>query len=345
MASDAPDTPEILPLPKPGRPGDSSLLSSSPSYRSARRELLKLLAENSDVLEHIDLFRPGEAGSTFRVVFPPGVLEALQRGDLHFIKAKDQLGHLPVLSNGDGFARQVRIAPERLRTLDPEALANAVSHARTHALLQRVLVALDAIERKVDAVLINQQIEWRARIAAGVTQLKEVERDPGDAQMRAPFLANALQSLVEGRQAGLLQLKEHVRTQVRPQREWWRQILSGMKLHAPSEHQAAVLDRVRDDFGWLYVAAIATSRIHDLSGRETLAREALPQLARDVAELLDECADRYPFAQYSREREDFWKLRVVALRALSEPHAVSIALEFEAHEVNELRPEDERRDR
>ncbi len=128
------------------------------------------------------------------------------------------------------------------------------------------------------------------------------------------------------------------------QREWWRQILAGTKRQAPSEHQAAVLDRVQEDFGWLYVAAVAAARIHQLSGRETLAREAVPQFAQDITAVLDNCADRYPFARYSQERADFWKVRIRALRALPEPQALPIAVEFEEHEIRELASERERRD-
>ena len=341
MAPDPSESLVALPLPRPDRLGDRCLLSISPSYRSSRRELLRLVALASDVLECLPTLRAGDHGTTYRVIFPPGVLEALQRGDLHLIKAKDELGFLPVLGGGDGFARQVRIAPERLGRVGPDALANAVAHARTHALLQRVLVTLDAIETKIDDVLANQRIEWRARIAAGLMQLKVLERDPGDPQMRAPLLANAFQSLVEGTQAGLLQLQHHVSRQALPQRKWWRQILAGMKLKAPSEYQAGVLDRVEEDLGWLYVASVAVARIHELSGRDTLGREALFQFARDIADVLDDCEGRYPFARYSSARADFWKVRVPALQALPEPQALPIAVEFEEQELRELRSEHE----
>jgi hypothetical protein len=110
----------------------------------------------------------------------------------------------------------------------------------------------------------------------------------------------------------------------------------GLKLQVPSEREAAVLDRVRDDLEWLYVANISLARIHQLSGRETLARESLPHFVETIATVLDDCRDRYRYARYSSDRAQFWEVRAVALRALPEPQNVSIELEFDVQEIKEL---------
>src|SRR5581483_4288903 len=106
--------------------------------------------------------------------------------------------------------KQVRIVPEQLKTVNHGELAIAAGQAVTHALLREVLVVLHAVEEKIDEVLLQQQTEWRGRIAAGVQQLNSIEHDPGDPLMRAAVLANALQSIEEGRQTGLLQLENYL---------------------------------------------------------------------------------------------------------------------------------------
>jgi hypothetical protein len=165
--------PPVLSLPKPERAGET-LLSTSHCYSTCRKQLLTLLAYASDMMQQI---RPQQADTTdhvYRVAFPPEVLDALKRGELHLRKAKDGLGFLPSVFDERNIRKQVRIIPERLDALDRTALANAAANAATHALLRQVIVALDSIERKVDSVLENQRADWRGQIAAGVQMLKAI---------------------------------------------------------------------------------------------------------------------------------------------------------------------------
>lgn len=162
--------------------------------------------------------------------------------------------------------------------------------------------------------------------------------------MQASILANALQSLEEGQQTGLLQLQSYIDHQARPPRTWWDQVWEGLKLRTPSENEAAVLDRAQEDLEWLYVAALSSARVHQMSGRETLAREALPKFAARITPLLDNCMDRYRFAQYSSNRRDFWEVRAAALRGLLEPPRYSIEVEFDVQEILELSADHDRRE-
>jgi hypothetical protein len=84
----------------------------------------------------------------YRVVFPPGVLEALKRGELHLLESKGGLGFLPLIADDNHIVKQVRIVPDRLDALDREVLRSAVGQAITHALLREVLRVLHTIEKK-----------------------------------------------------------------------------------------------------------------------------------------------------------------------------------------------------
>jgi hypothetical protein len=199
----------------------------------------------------------------------------------------------------------------------------------------------ETLPAKTDEVLIQQLTEWRGKIAAAVQQLNYVEQAPGDPLGRAAVLANALQSLEEGRQTGLLQLVNYLKCHVGPERGWRQQLWAGglLNMNVPSEQQTAILDRAQEDIEWLYVANVASARIHQLSDREILAREALPRFARATASVLDDCKARYTFAEYSSKREHFWEVQIVALRALTEPRPISIAVEFEEQEIEQLKAE------
>lgn len=331
MAND-PDNP-LLTLPPAESSASRSWTPGRHLYNECRRQLLSFLTDATDVVAVVGSLRTGEAKQVFQAVFPPEALRALEKGDLHLREAKEGPGFLPFLYDQHGIRKQVRLVPERVEALDQSAFTNAAANAATHALLRQVLAKLDAIESKVNEVLANQQAMWRGSIAAGVQQLKVIEAEPGEAYSRGAILANAMQSIEEGRHTGLLQLKGFLEREGPPPRSWFQQVLEGIRFRVPSKKQAAVLDRVQEDLEWLYVASISVAKIHQSAGRESLAFETLPIFASAVAPLIEDCRERLNWARFSRSRTEFWEVRARDLQAFPESRRLPVAVEFELKEI------------
>jgi iron-sulfur cluster repair protein YtfE (RIC family) len=302
-------------------------------YADSREELLSFLFRASDVVSYLGVL----TASGFRVVFPPKLLKAFQRGEIRLLESSVGPGYAPTLVGDNGqFVGQVRIDYAKLSGLDFNAIANATAHAQTHALLFEVLGKLADIEKQIAEVLGNQHAAWRAQIAAGISQLQTIELNPGDPHSRAATLANSLQSLTEGRYTGLLQLQEHLRHTPKPTRHWFWQFLNAPRLRLPSEVQACVIDRIEEDFKWLYSATVAISRVHTTCGREQSAQQELPEFARQLQPVILEYEHRFEWAQYSVEREKFLRGKLSFIRSLYDGRQCGLIVEFDKSEIQRL---------
>ena len=259
----------------------------------------------------------------FKLVFPPGLLEGIERGELHWKEAKDGSGILPTLFDADEkFAKQVRVGTETVaRAIDPAALANAAAHAQTHAMLAQIIAKLDTIEQKLDLNLAYLVAGWRGEIAAGIDLLK-VATAEGDPMNRSGLLANSLQSLCTGQRTGLEMLKRFVDSQ--PAGKMGALDYLKPKLRSPSEVQAEIIDRAEEDFRWFYAAAVAKAKNHEMSGRSRAVRSEFLELREMFEPILRNCRDRFAFAAYSEHRRAFWLDLVEELESL--PHRAKLPI-------------------
>lgn len=318
------------------------LAETFPRFLQHRDALLRLVARTPDVTSFLATVAGNLGGKTaaqFKVVLPPGALEAIERGDWHWIHAKDGSGFLPTLADADNkFIKQVRIRPEDLRGLDPAAIANAAAHAQTHALLREIIAKLDVIERNVDLVLACQVAGWRGQIAAGIEQLKVVLADPGEREMRSGVLANAFQSLAEGQKTGMFVLKEYLKSELQPVAPGWRQFLpfGNPKWESPSAFHASVIDRAQEDFSWFYAASVAKARVHAASGRAKAARTELLDLEDQFRDVALDCRKRFEHATYAEERRQFWEEQVSNLLSLPARSNLPVGIQCSPAELMQL---------
>lgn len=275
----------------------------------------------------------GGDSDKYKLAFPPGMLDALEKGDLRLIEAKDESGLLPTAVDASGFKRQVRITPGEV---DVESLANAVAHARTQALLRQVLGQLEAIEEKLSTVLLNQQVQWRSRIAAGVKTYEDVMLEPGSEHARAASLANAHQSIGEGIEEGLGQLRVFLKGRHRPQEGWFRQLLPHRNpvREAPSMYHAATLDRVQEDITWLVAAEVTSSHVQGQLGRPRAGRERLVSQLAQLDDVLRQGREVLHMARYSEERELFWKSTLPEILGSLGRKSDAMILEFTKDELH-----------
>ncbi len=314
------------------------LAETFPRFLQHREELLRLVARAPEVAGFLSTVagRLGEGASNLKVIMPPGALEAIERGDWHWIQAKDGSSFLPTLADADNkFVRQVRIAPDDVRGFDLAAIANAAAHAQTHALLREIIAKLEVIERKVDLVLACQVAGWRGQIAAGIEQLKVIMEDPGEREMRSGVLANALQSLAEGQKTGMLALKEYLKSELQPVSPGWRQFLpfGNPKWESPSAFHASVIDRAQEDFAWFYAASVAKARVHAASGRAKAARAELLELEDQFRGAAFDCRKRFEFATFSEGRRQFWEEQVSDLLSLPARSKLPIGIQCSSAEL------------
>ena len=308
-------------------------------FRESRTELLNLLGKAQSLvplaIELRQIFERSP-GLDFKVIFPAGALEKLQQGVWSLKDAKDGSGILPtIFGNGGQFVKQVRLEPDRLRKIDPSAVANAAAHAQTHALLREVLAKLDVIDKKLDLQLAYDRAGWLGQIASGVEQYRAVVQEPGDTMNRAAVLATAQQSLSEGQRKGLLKLREYLTSRSEPVTSWWRQFLpfGNPKRNAPSLYHADTLDRVEADFKWCYAAARTKAAIHVDSGRPQAAAKEVLSLSEDFSDLAKACEVRYRFARYREQRRSFWEDQLPTLIVAPKRQRLPISIECTASEL------------
>jgi hypothetical protein len=308
-------------------------------YQESRTDLLRLVGRAQSLVPVIAELREiveRTPDHGFKVVFPPGALGKFRDGVWELKDAKDGSGLLPTIyGGGRQFVKQVRLEQADIQKLDPSALANAAAHAQTHALLREVLATLDDIEKKLDLQLAYDRADWTGQIAAGVEQYRAVNLEPGDPANRAAVLANAQQSLAEGQRRGLLKLSAYLDQRLEPVKKRWRQFLpfGNPKVQAPSLFHAETLDRVEEDFGWLYSAARTKAAIHADSGRPIAAANEVMLFAEEFADAATAGHARFSFARYSKHREEFWRFRLPALIEAPQRRALPVAIECTAQEL------------
>jgi hypothetical protein len=269
------------------------------------------------------------AGETrLRLVVPQQLADAIERREWQLINAKDGSGYLPTVQDLSGkFTKQVRLLKERTPAQPGEIAnaANAAAHARTHAMLREILAKLDVMDKKLDLLLKQQRNDVIGKISSGMRTFKMLAAEPGDDMSRVALLANAVQSIDEGRSTLLLNLQSRIQSEPVESSVWDYRL-------EPSITRAGWLDVHAEDIQWLYGAASTIAAIHSMQDRPLAARETMAELARTLAPLQPYLGALLLNARYRPERESFWKAQFSAL--CSESQATGFVIETSCEELH-----------
>lgn len=299
----------------------------------AGQEILTFLGRAGELAPVLEALRNAaeERGERLKLVIPQEILDAVQRGDWSWVEARDGSGILPTVQDLDGnFVKQVRLVKERI-PVDREAITNAAAHAQTHAMLRQILEKLEIMDQKLDLLLAGQRDAWIGQIIAGMRSFKVTAAEPGPSDDLV--LANALQSLDEGRSVGLRALRTQMKAPPPVP-----SILS-MSMGQPSSVRAMWLDARREEIVWVYAATRTVAAIYSAQNRPLAARSAMSELAAELESLEEPWADVLAFAAYTPERERFWQVEVPALRSAKELATTSVAIETSLGELEALHAE------
>ena len=296
----------------------------------ARRVLLDLVARSGDLGPYLEMLRSATAdhGERMKLVIPAEIAAALERGDWSWVHAKDGSGILPTVMDADGkFAKQVRLVSEEIPR-DPAEIANAAAHAQTQAMLRQIMAKLDVMDKKLDLLLAGQTDAWVGQIIGGVRMFQAVVAEPGDKNTAGALMANAVQSLEEGRSRGLRALQSA--TRAKPSAP------GILELGTPSKTRADWLDARQEEITWIYGASRTVASIHSAEGRPGAARMTMTQLGADLMAMRAQWEEVLRYSAYWPEREAFWRDQVPALYATAAVEREPLILATSAEELSEL---------
>jgi hypothetical protein len=249
-----------------------------------------------------DELRPGES---YRAVIPPEIQKGLIDGSLEMVRKKGSGLFNGMIRRTDGRKIIVKQTEWVQEPPTPQMFANlqAMSVQAQVAAVTELLLELD---KKLEAVLAGQHSDRIAQVKAGIAAYEQAFYSRDDA-LKKMQLANALQSLNEGRQ----RLMEHLITSLRIERSEpgpWQRILRMVSFGRIDEMEFELLRKfdalyptVKEDIRYVNLATAYLFRTLVLLDEHESALVSVRQEARFYAELETELPRRKQLFPYERE--------------------------------------------